>query len=522
MTLIHRRAGWLVAALLLIGGGLFRAAVAGSPPVTTAGLELWPELAAQKVFRDARPPDGARPDLQLCAARNEWESVQLVIRSAQPRTLVSASVTVPARPDGRRLAPGSVELFEVSYIHLPKFQTHHPDPLPPLKLPLLIEAEQAQPIWVRTRIAADTEPGDYFGGLQLRFDDGHVRDVPLDVTVWPFTLPAKPSTRTAFGIWDQWIAVHHGVERGSAAHRALVSAYYEELLKHRISAFSPPVDVRDPAAGLYISDVRVTSFTIPYSDDEAILRRTVEQLRGHGWLDKGYFYVVDEPKSERDYRRMAEVCRRIRAIDPALKIVAPFFCDAEFGEKQTPYELLEGLINIWCPNTGYFHPERLAARQRAGEEAWWYVCCGPGEPHANFLIEMSGMSHRMLMWQQKQYGIQGLLYWGTTVWDTSSTPDPWEDMATVKSINPNIYGDGALFYPGRKVGVNGPVTSVRLEIIRDGLEDYEYLELFEQRFGQARTHALLDPLVKSMTEFERDPIVLAGVRREMARQLMSR
>ncbi|HON67874.1 MAG TPA: DUF4091 domain-containing protein [Phycisphaerae bacterium] len=513
---------WLAAVLAFIGLATSADAEIASQRSQAAGLQSWAELSTCKIFRDHLPPADAPRELRICAARNEWESAQWVLRPDRPVTLVSADVTVPTRSDGRRLAPGSVGLLEVRYVHLPNYKKDYPDPLPPLKLPLSLAAGQTQPIWIRVRIAADTEPGDYHGGLQLRFDDGSAEAVPLTVTVWPLTLPAKPSMRTAFGIWDKWIAVHHEVSPGSAEHRRLVVAYYEELLEHRISAYSPPVSVLDPAAGRYLSDERVTSFTVPYSDDEAKLRRTIEHIRQNGWQDKGYFYVVDEPKDEEQYRRLTEVCRKIHAIDPSLKIVAPFYCDSEFGEKKTPYELLRGLINIWCPNTGYFKPEPLIERQQAGDEAWWYVCCGPGEPHANFFIEMAGMSHRMLMWQQKKYGVEGLLYWGTTAWNTSSTTDPWEDMATVKDINPYIHGDGALFYPGKKVGVDGPVTSVRLEIIRDGLEDYEYLTLYEKQFGPARTQELISRVVKSLTEFERDPAVLDRLRQEMARMLMSK
>ena len=60
-------------------------------------------------------------------------------------------------------------------------------------------------------------------------------------------------------------------------------------------------------------------------------------------------------------------------------------------------------------------------------------------------------------------------------------------MATVKEINKNIRGDGSLFYPGKKVGVDGPVSSQRLEMIRDGLEDFDYLELADAWLGKQVT-----------------------------------
>ncbi|MCC6446846.1 MAG: hypothetical protein IT210_25765 [Armatimonadetes bacterium] len=62
----------------------------------------------------------------------------------------------------------------------------------------------------------------------------------------------------------------------------------------------------------------------------------------------------------------------------------------------------------------------MKPRQKMGEEVWWYVCCGPGKPYANFLVDMDGMAHRLLFWQQKQCNVEELLYWNTTYWSPSS------------------------------------------------------------------------------------------------------
>jgi hypothetical protein len=43
------------------------------------------------------------------------------------------------------------------------------------------------------------------------------------------------------------------------------------------------------------------------------------------------------------------------------------------------------------------------------------------------------------------------------------------------TIGTGFYGDGSLLYPGKKVGIDGPVSSLRLEVLRDGLEAFDYL-----------------------------------------------
>jgi hypothetical protein len=107
-----------------------------------------------------------------------------------------------------------------------------------------------------------------------------------------------------------------------------------------------------------------------------------------------------------------------------LKIVSPYFRNPDFDPEKRPEVLLDGQVNIWCPVTAFFQPDLLRERQQRGEEVWWYVCCGPGKPYANFFVDMEGIDHRILFWQQKMFGVQGLLYWNTIWWDPNSTQRP--------------------------------------------------------------------------------------------------
>jgi hypothetical protein len=47
-------------------------------------------------------------------------------------------------------------------------------------------------------------------------------------------------------------------------------------------------------------------------------------------------------------------------------------------------------------------------------------------------------------------------------------------------------GDGFLIYPGHPVGCDGPLSSIRLEQAREGVEDYEYLYLLRQLTQKAK------------------------------------
>ena len=184
--------------------------------------------------------------------------------------------------------------------------------------------------------------------------------------------------------------------------------------------------------------------------------------------------------------------------------MVPFFRRPDWDGRITAFDLMANRVNIWCPNTPHFDADAtvrpsMTARHVLGDRLWWYVCCGPGEPYNNFFVTMPAMSHRVLFWQQKRENIEGLLYWETAWWNMANVKDPWTDMATVKEINKNIRGDGSLFYPGKTVGVDGPVSSQRLEMIRDGLEDFDYLTLADAWLGKKVTRDFVARIAKDMT-----------------------
>jgi hypothetical protein len=105
-----------------------------------------------------------------------------------------------------------------------------------------------------------------------------------------------------------------------------------------------------------------------------------------------------------------------------------------------------------------------------------------------------------------QYKLKGILIWQTTYWNSdAASPDgylqnPWEEaMSFVKGYGwplgkQTIWGngDGRFYYPvnrdpnnDKKTYAGRPVPSLRLEILRDGIEDYEYFVLLEKAIKNA-------------------------------------
>ncbi|HJN15320.1 MAG TPA: DUF4091 domain-containing protein, partial [Armatimonadota bacterium] len=81
------------------------------------------------------------------------------------------------------------------------------------------------------------------------------------------------------------------------------------------------------------------------------------------------------------------------------------------------------------------------------------------------------------------------------------------------------YGDGSLLYPGTKVGVDGRVASIRLKLIREGLEDVEYLRLLEDREGRAGVRTVTGQVVQGLDAYSKDVDQYLALREAVGRRL---
>ena len=346
-------------------------------------------------------------------------------------------------------------------------------------------------MWISVKVPKGAKPGDYAGTVRLTAEGRHT-EFPLRLHVWGFTLPDTPTSATAFGLNRECIAQRHGVPPKSPQAQRLYEAYYEMLLDHRISAYNIPVDVMSDAAAKYLNDPRMTSYMIPYPSDDAALEGDRRPAGEERLVRQGLFLSDRRAGEERALRRIGEDQRPALPLRPRLSLGGAVLSPPRLGRPHHGFRPDGQPREHLVPEHDNFNADAtvrpsMTARHVLGDRLWWYVCCGPGEPYNNFFVTMPALSHRVLFWQQKREKIEGLLYWDTAWWNPGDVKDPWTDMATVKDINKNIRGDGSLFYPGKKVGVDGPVSSQRLEMIRDGLEDFDYLTLADKLLGKQAT-----------------------------------
>ncbi|MBQ6915899.1 MAG: DUF4091 domain-containing protein [Kiritimatiellae bacterium] len=73
---------------------------------------------------------------------------------------------------------------------------------------------------------------------------------------------------------------------------------------------------------------------------------------------------------------------------------------------------------------------------------------------------------------------------------------------------PKVHGDGVFLYPGERHVLSG----IRLANVRDGVEDYEWLQLAAAKVGRNAVETLIRELARSTTDFSRDPALLRRIR----------
>jgi hypothetical protein len=122
-----------------------------------------------------------------------------------------------------------------------------------------------------------------------------------------------------------------------------------------------------------------------------------------------------------------------------------------------------------------------------------------------------------MQWVAWKYRMEGELYYSMNEAYRQDN-DPW---VNIRLFGGN--GDGTLFYPGRPDRIGGrsdiPIESIRLKLIREGMEDYEYLALLAKLDGRQSADQYAGQIVKAPYLWESRPEVFLKVRQNLGESL---
>mgnify|MGYP005835949305 FL=1 len=489
-----------------------------------AGVEWWTETGLVKVMRQDPPGEGR--DIELHAARGEVEWAQVVLRPTNPARVLFRCTDLVG-PHDLRLTRQCLSWHPAVYVSTTVSSGNGfaaPDQWPevlPVSTSVQLSPGQNQAVYLQVCVPADTVPGLYRGEVGFTVNGASPVTIPVRLNVWPLTLPYAPTMRSSYYIWWEGLERRYGLS-DSPRRQQVLDRFFWFLVDRRLCPMTLPCDIHEAAP--YMRDPRVNGVRLPYVGTDEELDGVIRFVRQQGWRDRCYYYMYDEPP-KRLWHEVHAAAGRLLAFDPLV---------ARLGTIQ-PEPELQGKVSIWCPNVEsvYLYPERIAEARARGEEVWWYTCAVPLAPYPTYLLDDGAIAPRVLFWMQARYGLTGTLYINTLHWGGEGQ-DPWREAIASPELRAN--NDGLLIYTSGQGAEVQPITGVRLEMIRDGIEDFELLQLLRgaaraaaQCLKLAAPDAVADRVVTALASravpdarlCTRDPQRLLALRREAARLTIS-
>ncbi|NPV47952.1 MAG: DUF4091 domain-containing protein [Armatimonadetes bacterium] len=526
-----------------------------TPSGPAKGFVAWTESSMTRILPTAVPrrvPD--RLQARVSLARGEWESYQVVLRTAPNAELRDCRVSMSSLRDGRghAIPARCLQWHQEGFVHYAELNPGAelpedaapgwwPDPLLPVR-DFSVPPAFTQPLWFTVYAPPGTPPGTYRGQVTIEPANAEPVEVTVEARVYDFDVPVQPHMKTAFALMDGYLEKLYGKPLTTKLRRA----YGDYVLQHRlnpddISRTEPPdlddlqyydsrglnafnvlnmVEPRGEAIWVCWSPLEVYTPTFK-QQLMARLDPYVAELKRRGLFGKAYIYTFDERGQEfwpviREYFGMVRERYGIPTLTTAYIAQDPV--------------LMKDLNVDWnCPLTAVYKYDQAEACRQAGLQVWAYTCCGPRKPFANILGDDPLIESRLLWWQAYHQKFDGFLFWGLNIWDRQNNNyliDPERDGPKLRwSITTSppgvdwtsaLHGDGELLYPAK----DGPLGCIRLANIRDGLEDYEYLWKLGELTGSVETarRACL-PVTENLTTFTLDPQVLSQTREQIAARI---
>lgn len=171
-------------------------------------------------------------------------------------------------------------------------------------------------------------------------------------------------------------------------------------------------------------------------------------LQERGWDERVVFSLFDEPDAQY-YPLVRGVVELLRDIDPAWRFT--------YWGAYAPQ--LEGAVDVWTIPMSHYTPALHEQVRARGETVWVYN--PPG-----YEIDATAMAVRANWWWLFNERVPAIYQWTTTAWiEWTGSTTLWDPHRNASWIIP---------------GEDGPLSTVRMELTREGIEDIAYLHTLAQ------------------------------------------
>jgi hypothetical protein len=420
-----------------------------------------------------------------------------------------------------------------------------------------------QSIWLTIHIPEDGKAGTYTGTVTVNTLQGE-ESLPIVLQVFPLTMPVERHLKIVEWYSTEGFERFHGIEEEfSEAWFSMLGIYAENMVAHRQNTFRVnmnSIDIQRMKSGRlefdfslfdqisevfwntgkmdYLETGFLTKFgeeawysteillkDIMVSDVETgekaevpgeeviphLLPAFESHLRQKGWLDKTLFHVKDEP-SIHNALAWKEMSSYMHQYAPDLKRIDAIETTLLLDDIEIAVPKLDAL-NSWY--------ESYAEWQEKGNELWYYTV---GIYQASYIpnktIDMPLMDTRIMHWLNYKYNAVGYLHWGWNRWNEN----PYEDVG-------EHFGDAWHVYPVKE----GVLNSLRWEQMRNGIQDYEYFWMLEDKITTLKDslgsgYSWIDPtqrgkeiageVVINFVEHTGDPQVMYNAKNLIIREIL--
>ena len=556
---------------------------------STAAYDIWTCPPGVKVFRNDAVPYVEQSQVQVHAARNEFEPFLVVVKPTG-----SGDVTVSIGDFGAGITQ---LMYEVKYITVTQATDmrggtgEYPDPLWPLESgdTVSLTAGQNTAIWITVQVPAGTPAGDYSTDVTV---DGIA--VPIALHVFDFELPGELSVASSLGFAQQEVLAKYGA---GYSDWAFMDQWRQFFIDHRLTPQVPlwpsaltvgggtPLvsyncatqTLSDPdgiwgfempaARWLGGTGLMGGNFAEPFNDgvgfpsypavglgsnDPSEDPRPSSMCGRAAWrrrlVHRGRSRLGLQPGVVRLRRRAAATTwpdsatstsptsswptspptrptttpspgtrASSRPPRPGLRLMVSeepkpaIFDHADYVQ--------DAQVDIWLTYLGFFDPAVAAERDAAhGESSWLYYLPYSVAPYSNpFTLDHPGVDSRLMGWFFWKYRLRGLTHdsiidWSVNPW---TTPAPTANNGFTNLLYPPSPTNTAIAYGSNN---QRPVPSIRMELIRDGLEDYEYLRVMNAAAAPAAgvtnvADAQVDKVIGGVASYTQDADFIANLRR---------
>lgn len=477
--------------------------------------------------------DGETKTVTLYGARNEYLAFQIIME-ADDRDLVNVNVVSNDLLGSSIISKSNMEFFKEHYVRVTKKSDwpqpstgtgEYPDALIPFSIPkwgspFSVQKGRNHAVWVDVYIPEGAKPGSYSGILTINAKALEPISLRLNLYVWDFSLPKDSHLK----FWTNYYDLIHGYSLNNDEIKHKIGDYFKYLdierriwkfsHKHRLNALLRHAHVYpnysyNPQKGLKVDWSEYNKRLGPYLDGSlfedgvwpnifllpifvaegnkwphrgnggnpdglfgAMCKEFAKHFKEKGWdLSSALIYLGDEP-NQKGLAEIKHYARLVHEASPDFKTTVAL-CSV-FSRKTL--DELTGYIDIWLVDGGHYSTKLLTPRKKAGEWVGFYQ---QGEPKiGNENLDTDGLGLRTWPWIAWKYGVDVVYLYSMTEWW------PVRDKGTIWTNPKNkswSNSQGVLIYPGRYIGTDEVIGSVRMKQIRRGMQDYEYMWLARQR-----------------------------------------